>query len=103
MATLTINREQDSRMKWFTYKVRVDGHDFMGITDETGAEAVKRLEAIARPRADLILELILAANERREWNMQQLKAGGQGRDWPAFRNLERMRNRLLKEAGIKDT
>lgn len=100
MATLTIERELDERMGWYTYQVRIDGLDFIGITDATGQAAVDRFKAVATPYADELLRLIQKANQCRDWNKRH---PGQGKDWPAFGKLEHMRARLLRQANIRET
>lgn len=100
IAILTIDLERDERMGWRTYQVRVNGLDVMGITEETGEEAVERFKAIAEKHAAELLVAVRAVNERREWNIAH---EGQGRNWPAFGRLDALKAKLLKEAGIRDT
>lgn len=100
---ISYSLERDERMGWSTHMVRADGRTICGITDSTPQAAVDRFVDLCKANDPLLAELTLAAEERREWNMAQLASGGQGRDWPAFRKLEQMRNKLLREAGIKDT
>lgn len=93
----------DKNMGWKTYMIKVDGLFFCGVTEETGKERVDKLVSLMRPRWRELVALIKASDERREWNMKETREGRQGRDWPAFRNLERVKEELLKEAGIVNT
>lgn len=97
---ISCDREWDDRMKWHTWMVRVDGITIAGVTDETGEPAVRRFEALCKANETELKKLVESAEESREWNVDH---PGQGKDWPAFKKLERFKERLLKEAGIQNS
>lgn len=80
--------------------VMVDGTTIAGITPQTPEDATNKFVALCEQHKDELAALCLAANERREWNMNN---PGKGKDWPAFRSKERMVKRLCNEAGIIDS
>lgn len=103
MPTITCGLEKDERMGRSTYKFRVDGKSILGLTSESGESAATRLKAICERNADKLLELVSASDKARQDNMDALAAGGKGKDWPAFRALDKFKDALLKEANIKDS
>lgn len=77
-----------------------DDESFCIVTNATPAAATARFTALCEEHD---IELVYAtrdAAERRQWNHAH---PGQGRDWPAFRRLEHLVSKLLREAGIKDS
>lgn len=76
---------------------------YAALQTESGGSAALRFTDLCRANEDKIRALVTAQKEARARNMELLKSQGQGRDWPAFRNWERFRRELLKQAGIKDT
>lgn len=97
---ITYVLEKDERMGWSTHVVRVNGSTVAGITDQTPQEAVNAFVALCKLHKFELATLVREADERRQWNIDH---PGQGRDWPAFKNLDRKRDALLKEAGIRDS
>ncbi len=97
---ITADLERDERMGWNTYKVRVDGLDLFGITEATGKPAVDRLVAICQPRWRELSRLCRDAEEARQWNRDNPT---KAKDWLVFKNLDRVKDALIKQAGIKDT
>lgn len=92
--------EKSERMGWYTHMFRVNGSVIAGVTSETNTRAVATFKMLCEAHEAELAALVEASNEARQWNYNN---PGRGKDWPAFRNLERFRNRLLKEAGIKDS
>lgn len=80
--------------------VRVNGRTIAGITDQTPQEAVNAFVKLCELHKFELAILVKEADERRQWNIDH---PGQGKDWPAFKNLERKRDALLKMAGVKDS
>lgn len=100
MAYITYAHEFDERFKWYTHMVRVDGITIAGITGETSAVAVEKFVSLCREREAEITVAVKAAEEKRNWNYAN---PGKGKNWPEFGKLERLKDSLLKEAGIKDS
>ncbi len=100
ITVVTMDRELNERMGWYTYMVRVNGIVVCGITDQTGEAKANKFFELCQLHATEVQEACVNAEERREWNMAH---EGQGRDWPAFKIKERLVARLLKEAGIRNT
>lgn len=73
---------------------------FCIMTEATDPAAVSKFKEICDHNGIELYNLTEAAAERRRWNSSN---PGKGRDWPIFRQLERLITRLMKEAGIKDT
>lgn len=92
--------DYDERMKWHTHRVRVNGISFAGITEQTDADAVKRFVTLCHENATAIAGAVMAAEEKRNWNIAN---PGKGRNWPEFGRLERLKDDLCKQAGIKDS
>jgi hypothetical protein len=103
MPVITSPLVKDERMGWSTYQFSVDGLDFIGLTDVTGKAAAERLHKICEANSQELLDTVLAANTARARNQELMKTEGKGKDWPAFRALDKLRDRLLKEANIWDS
>lgn len=83
---------------WLIY---VDGVKVRrGFTPETTEAEVKRFAALLEPHADELLKLEAEYADRLQWNMDQK---GNGKNWPIFGRMERLLNRIQREAGIVDT
>lgn len=80
-------------------EVFANGERFVIITDETDRAALVKFVELCEANQQLPA-LVSAAKERRDWNMN---SNGQGKDWPVFRQLERLVSKLCKEAGIVDS
>lgn len=100
MSIITYSFEKDERMGWSTHMIRVNGSTVVSITSETPQKAVDAFVALCEIHEFELASLVREADERREWNIAH---PGQGKDWPAFKNLERKRDALLKQAGVKDS
>lgn len=103
MPVITYSLVRDDRMGWSTYQFQVDGLTILGLTSETGQAAADRLAKICEANADALLVAVQGSDAARERNIALLAAGKQGKDWPEFRRLDQLKNRLMKEAGIRDT
>lgn len=77
-----------------------NGVSFIGITALTGIDKIEKFYLFCLERDDQICALVAASEERRNWNMAN---PDKGKDWPAFRALDRMRNELCKLANIVDS
>ena len=86
-----------------SYRIEVDGHSFIGITEETGLPAVLKFVEICKVNEKELLEAMLQRDEDVKTNMRLLKEGKQGKFWPSMRKLDKMRNDWCKQAGIKDS
>lgn len=103
MPKITCDLERNDRLDVSIYMFRVDGKTILGLTDQSGEAAAKRLLTICEANAETLLALVTASDQARERNFELMRTGGQGKDWPAFGKLERFREKLLKEANIKNT
>lgn len=90
----------DEKFKWSTHMVKVDGITIAGITDQTPLPAIHKFVALCQENEEELSKAVKAAEEKRNWNYAQ--PSGKGRMWPEFGRLEKLKNRLCKEAGIKD-
>lgn len=86
-----------------SHVVAVDGRTIAGITDETGIDKINHFIELVKAREDEISAALIAAEERRNWNRAELDAGRKGRDWPAFRRVDKIRKELCKQANIIDS
>lgn len=80
--------------------IRAGSHVLANITKATGAEPVARFIALCREHEAELVRLGAAYEERRSWNFAN---PGKGRDWPIFRECERFVDKLLKQAGVRDS
>lgn len=81
-------------------QVSVDGHILAIITEATDRTALTKFITLCQENDATLGGLAAEAETRRQWNYDH---PGQGRDWPAFRNLERFLSKLLSTAGVKDS
>lgn len=98
--TVTMNRELNERMGWYTYMVRVNDIVVCGSTDETGEAAANRFFELCKENEAELNYLCSEAEHYREVNMSD---SSKAKDWPAFKARERFVDKLLKEAGISNT
>lgn len=80
--------------------ISIAGHTVSIITDATPRPAFNSFVELCRKNEAELLRLLIAADKARKWNYAH---SGKGKDWPAFKSLERMVNKLLKEANVKDS
>lgn len=73
--------------------VEVDGSMVAILTEATPQDAKDRFVAACRRDAEELGQLTRERDENR----------GQGRNWPAFKNLERKLAALCREAGVIDS
>lgn len=93
--------EHDAKFGWNTHMVKVDGITIVGITDQTPLPAVHRFVDLCRENEEELSRAARAAEEKRNWNTA---AGwGKGKNWPEFDRLAKLKDKLLKQAGIKDS
>jgi hypothetical protein len=69
-------------------------------TPETTDDEVNRFLVQARPYGNTLYDMVGRYEERLEWNFQNM---GKGKDWPIFRELDRLLKMLQKDAGVEDT
>lgn len=97
MAIVTSNTTDDSHGGTSIY---IDGHLFSVVTKETGQGPIDKFIQLIEANKDELAALVTAQVDRRNWNMAN---PGKGRDWPAFRNIDRAKAKLAKAAGIVDS
>jgi hypothetical protein len=97
MATLSSNTTADSYGGTTVY---ADGESFICITAATGQDKIDRFITLAEANRDEVTRIVLAAKAKRDWNFAN---PDKARDWPEFKALDRMKDKLCRAAGIKDS
>lgn len=86
-----------------SHVIAVDGQTLMGVTEETGMDKINHAVELVRAREDEIATALKAAEAMRSWNIVQLDRGKQGKDWPEFRAVDRVRKQICQQANIVDS
>lgn len=81
-------------------QIEVDGHILSIITERTDPIAVERFIALCRENEVELGGIAAECETRRQWNYDH---PGQGKNWPVFNTKEKIIDRLLKQAGIRDS
>lgn len=78
----------------------VNGLRFCILTNKTEPAQLDAFKSICNANADTLELIVIEYEQRIQYNHTN---PGQAKDWPVFRQRERLLNRLLREAGIRDS
>lgn len=100
---LPITSQPDPDPTWGGTQILADGILIRGFTQETDGKQIEKFLRLAQANEATIIPLAKLREERRAWNMANPDAELKKKMHPCFNQLERLLNRLQREAGIVDT
>jgi len=74
-----------------------------GFTPETDQDQIAVFHKLLNDNEETIFSFTREYRAAIERNMELLKTKGKGKNWPIFNMMEKLLNKLQKEAGIGDT
>lgn len=99
-SNVTCNLEDTCGGLFKSHVIRVGTYRLCLITDKTPIEAVNKFVQLCTENSAELEVLCKDAEEARDYNLKDL---GKGKNWPAFGKLERFKQKLLDQAGVKDS
>lgn len=94
---------EDNSIGGKCFPIFADGERLKSFTDETGEENVKRFCELAQPHCEELARLAKLQRERIQWNIDNPDASLTLKMHPVFNQLERLWNKIQREAKIKNT
>ena len=83
------------------FKILIDNYPLGPIfTLATGESKVQKLVEVIEPQAEAVLQLAIAKDKCRQWNLDNFP---NGKNWPAFGMFEKRFKQLQNQAGIQDS
>lgn len=83
--------------------IDVNGRRVCGMTSETDPKRVEHFVELVRQNETEFDLILVQAEKDLAWNIRESDAGRNGKDWPSFRQKDRLISRLMKQAGIRNS
>lgn len=94
---------EDNNIGGKCFPIFADGIRLKSFTDLTGEENVMQFCALAEPHCSELARLQRLVTERIQWNINNPDAPLKQKMHPCFNQLERLWNRIQREAKIPNT